>query len=261
MIIEAATTTTPRFRWQTSPGAGAFAGMSLADLDGGRVLAQTRPGCSRTDLLRAASRVLALCNMKTLYLRNVPDDVVERLERLAARDAMSVNAVAVRELAEASRRAENQRLLGLVARPRFRHGRGRRRPRCGARRKVIVLDASAALSALYNDGPARRAVGHRDHPGAPPDRLGDRQRNTSARARRSTGVRRRLAAGPDLESPGRHPIPSGGCFGPDLGTARQPFRLRRGLRRAGRSAGLRTADGRRQAGARAGVRCPVTVVR
>ena len=26
----------------TSPGAGAFAGMSLADLDGGRVLAQTR---------------------------------------------------------------------------------------------------------------------------------------------------------------------------------------------------------------------------
>jgi NAD(P)-dependent dehydrogenase (short-subunit alcohol dehydrogenase family) len=42
VIIEAATTATPRFRWQTSPGAGAFAGMSLADLDGGRVLAQTR---------------------------------------------------------------------------------------------------------------------------------------------------------------------------------------------------------------------------
>jgi plasmid stability protein len=50
--------------------------------------------------------------MKTLYLRNVPDDVVERLERLAARDATSVGAVAVRELAEVSRRADNPALLG-----------------------------------------------------------------------------------------------------------------------------------------------------
>jgi hypothetical protein len=50
--------------------------------------------------------------MKTLYLRNVPDDVVERLERLAARDNTSVSAVAVRELAEASRRADNPALLG-----------------------------------------------------------------------------------------------------------------------------------------------------
>lgn len=50
--------------------------------------------------------------MRTLYLRNVPDDVVERLERLAARDATSVGAVAVRELAEVSRRADNPALLG-----------------------------------------------------------------------------------------------------------------------------------------------------
>jgi NAD(P)-dependent dehydrogenase (short-subunit alcohol dehydrogenase family) len=42
VIIEAATTDTPRFRWQTSPGATAFAGLSLADLDGSRVLTQTR---------------------------------------------------------------------------------------------------------------------------------------------------------------------------------------------------------------------------
>jgi len=49
--------------------------------------------------------------MRTLYLRNVPDDVVERLESMAVRDSMSVNAVAVRELAEASRRADNPRLL------------------------------------------------------------------------------------------------------------------------------------------------------
>lgn len=49
--------------------------------------------------------------MRTLYLRNVPDEVVERLERLAARDRMSVAAVAVRELEEASRRVDNPVLL------------------------------------------------------------------------------------------------------------------------------------------------------
>ena len=52
--------------------------------------------------------------MRTLYLRNVPDDVVQRLEQLAARDATSVGAVAVRELAEVSRRANNPALLGLL---------------------------------------------------------------------------------------------------------------------------------------------------
>lgn len=40
-IIEAATTSDPKFRWQTSPGASAFVGMSLADLDGSRVIDQT----------------------------------------------------------------------------------------------------------------------------------------------------------------------------------------------------------------------------
>jgi hypothetical protein len=44
----------------------------------------------------------------------VPDDVVERLERLAARDATSVSAVAVRELADVSRRADNPALLGAL---------------------------------------------------------------------------------------------------------------------------------------------------
>jgi len=52
--------------------------------------------------------------VKTLYLRNVPEEVVERLERLAARDATSVGAVAVRELAEVSRRADNPALLGAL---------------------------------------------------------------------------------------------------------------------------------------------------
>ena len=50
--------------------------------------------------------------MRTLYLRNVPDDVVERLERLAAQDATSVGAVAVRELSEVSRRVDNHCVLG-----------------------------------------------------------------------------------------------------------------------------------------------------
>ena len=49
--------------------------------------------------------------MRTLYLRNVPDDVVERLERLAERESMSVNAVAVRELAESTKRLDNAALL------------------------------------------------------------------------------------------------------------------------------------------------------
>lgn len=55
--------------------------------------------------------MLAFCDMKTLYLRNVPDEVVERLKRLATRDGTSVGAVAVRELAEVSRRADNPALL------------------------------------------------------------------------------------------------------------------------------------------------------
>jgi len=59
-----------------------------------------------------ATPLLAWCDMRTLYLRNVPDEVVERLERLAALDATSVGAVAVRELADVSRRADNARLLG-----------------------------------------------------------------------------------------------------------------------------------------------------
>ena len=49
--------------------------------------------------------------MRTLYLRNVPDEVGERLERLAAREGMSVSAFATRELAVVARRADNAGLL------------------------------------------------------------------------------------------------------------------------------------------------------
>lgn len=52
--------------------------------------------------------------MRTLYLRNVPDDVMDRLERLAARESMSVNAVVVRELADLSRQVDNAALLATL---------------------------------------------------------------------------------------------------------------------------------------------------
>lgn len=52
-----------------------------------------------------------MCDMKTLYLRNVPDEVGERLERLAAREGLSVSAFATRELAQLARRADNPDLL------------------------------------------------------------------------------------------------------------------------------------------------------
>src|SRR5579871_5447920 len=68
------------------------------------------PACAR----QTESYLLAFCDMRTLYLRNVPDEVVQRLERLAARDGTSVGAVAVRELAEVSRRADNPALLGAL---------------------------------------------------------------------------------------------------------------------------------------------------
>jgi plasmid stability protein len=49
--------------------------------------------------------------VKTLYLRNVPDEVGAKLERLAAREGLSVSAFATRELAMIARRADNPALL------------------------------------------------------------------------------------------------------------------------------------------------------
>ena len=62
----------------------------------------------------SACVMLALCDMKTLYLRNVPEDVVRRLQQLADRDGTSVGAVAVRELSDVSRRADNPALIGAL---------------------------------------------------------------------------------------------------------------------------------------------------
>lgn len=49
--------------------------------------------------------------MRTLYLRNVPDEVGDGLTVLAARAGMSVSAFAVRELAAAAQRARAPELL------------------------------------------------------------------------------------------------------------------------------------------------------
>ncbi|HJR91499.1 MAG TPA: antitoxin [Acidimicrobiia bacterium] len=52
--------------------------------------------------------------MKTLYVRNVPEEVGLGLERLARREGMSVAAFALRELAEVARRADNPELLASL---------------------------------------------------------------------------------------------------------------------------------------------------
>lgn len=49
--------------------------------------------------------------MRTLYLRNVPDEVVEGLQHLASREGLSVSAFTVRELHKVARRAANAQLL------------------------------------------------------------------------------------------------------------------------------------------------------
>lgn len=50
--------------------------------------------------------------MRTLYLRNVPDDVVDRLKLLAENEGLSLSSMAVRELAASTRRVLNPVLLG-----------------------------------------------------------------------------------------------------------------------------------------------------
>lgn len=52
--------------------------------------------------------------MKTLYLRNVPEEVIRRLQQLADRDGTSLGAVAVRELSDVSRRADNPSLMAQL---------------------------------------------------------------------------------------------------------------------------------------------------
>lgn len=51
---------------------------------------------------------------RTLYLRNVPDEVVERLEERAKAESISVNTLAVRELVDVSRRFDNRALFAAL---------------------------------------------------------------------------------------------------------------------------------------------------
>lgn len=89
--------------------------------------------CFSNSCQLAASIMLAYCDMATLYLRNVPDVVVDRLQRLAAREGASVNAIAVRELTESSKRADNPALLGAL-------------PDLAVDAKTIVTDVEAERS-------------------------------------------------------------------------------------------------------------------
>jgi len=77
--------------------------------------------------------MLALCDVRTLYLRNVPDDVGERLERLAGREGISLSTFAVRELASISRRADNPALLAGL-------------PDLGVDADAVVADVEAGRS-------------------------------------------------------------------------------------------------------------------
>ena len=77
-----------------------------------------------------AGNAVAPGDRTTLYLRDVPEEVVRRLERLAVRDGLPVELVAVRELADASRRADNPVLLGSL-------------PDLGVGRAMIVADLEA----------------------------------------------------------------------------------------------------------------------
>ena len=88
--------------------------------------------------------------MRTLYLRNVPDDVIERLERLAVLASTSVSAVAVRELAESSKRVDNAALLGAL-------------PDLGGESATIVADIGAGRDETWTSN--RRSSSSSSGPG------------------------------------------------------------------------------------------------
>lgn len=52
--------------------------------------------------------------MRTLYIRHVPDEVAERLEKLARRAGLPLSSFALQELTEAARRADNAELLASL---------------------------------------------------------------------------------------------------------------------------------------------------
>lgn len=53
-------------------------------------------------------------SMRTLHLRNVPDEVMERLEKMARAASTSVTAAAIRELDASTRRVDNAALIATL---------------------------------------------------------------------------------------------------------------------------------------------------
>lgn len=70
--------------------------------------------CKYTRLLAECMHSASIAPMRALHLRNVPDDVMERLEKLARAANTSVTAVAIRELAASTRRVDNATLLSAL---------------------------------------------------------------------------------------------------------------------------------------------------
>ena len=52
--------------------------------------------------------------MRTLYIRHVPDEVAERLEKLASRAGLPLSTFALQELTENAKRADNAELFGAL---------------------------------------------------------------------------------------------------------------------------------------------------
>ena len=51
---------------------------------------------------------------RTLYIRHVPDEVAERLEKLASRAGVPLSTFVLQELCESARRADNAELLNAL---------------------------------------------------------------------------------------------------------------------------------------------------
>jgi antitoxin FitA len=52
--------------------------------------------------------------VRTLYIRNVPDEVAETLERLAKEEGVSLNAFVLEELTHRARRAKNAEVFARL---------------------------------------------------------------------------------------------------------------------------------------------------
>ena len=70
-----------------------------------------KTGDAQTDPKLLATSKQEAVMTRTLYIRHVPDDIAERLERLASRAGLPLSTFALQELSESARRADNAELL------------------------------------------------------------------------------------------------------------------------------------------------------